>query len=207
MDETAEKLPENNQEKTQQSTNPSTSDRSAEGKKPVTVTEKPNSERNEPNGNSPGLPHNPSQSSGVTKYPVITDTTPQESKSHPGREDNEILRPGTPDKLGEKTSIGEESPGEGKGLTGGNGSAREKESQGGEESRIVDRTPLIEPLQTKVHKIAPETRLPGEFNSPSSSGHNIIFKTKQNPISRPFSKLLDAQQRNEIKHLLKKPKK
>ena len=74
----------------------------------------------------------------------------------------------------------------------------------GKGSRAVEGSPVIEaPLQTNVNKIAPETRLPGEFASPSRE-HNILLKSKQIPIKRLFSKLIDARQRDHIGHAAKR---
>ena len=124
----------------------------------------------------------------ATKYPVITDKTPQEPKNHPGRIDNQIP------KAQNQNNRGQGSPG----VTGG--SSVDEKSPVGE--HFPEGTPVIEkPLQQKVHKIAPETRLPGEFTSPESQEHNLLLKTKTNTIKRPFSTLLDARQRDEIRHL------
>ena len=129
----------------------------------------------------------------ITNTPVITDTAPQEPKIHPGREDNQIPKPGDQYKPEE----GNESPGKGE-------SSGKAIPSAGERSPVGEGSPVIEaPLQASVHKIAPETRLPGEFTSPSSEGNNLILKTKQNAIKRPFSKLLDAHQRDEIRHLVR----
>ena len=173
--------------------------RQGEGSKPVTSTRKPNSEETNQmtNGNTDTYSTKPETNLGNTdgntistkpnenfsgqstqtkpnqniekNTPVITDTTPQEPKIHPGREDNQIPKP-----------------------------------EDGERSPVGKGSPVIEaPLQANVHKIAPETRLPGEFTSPYSEGNNLILKTKQNAIKRPFSKLLDAHQRDEIRHLVR----
>ena len=99
--------------------------------------------------------------------------------------------------VGEVSPVKEESleggqPPTGEGLPMGKGSA------------AVEGSPVIEaPLQTNVNKIAPETRLPGEFASPSRE-HNILLKSKQIPIKRLFSKLIDARQRDHIGHAAKR---
>jgi hypothetical protein len=123
----------------------------------------------------------------ITNYPVRTDTTLQQPENHPGREDNEIPKHGNQYKLGQ----GGGSPVKG-------GSSVEAKTPVGEGSPVIEA-----PLQPKVHKIAPETRLPGEFTSQPGEEHNIILKAKQDMIRRPFSKLLDTHQRNEIRHLAK----
>ena len=167
---------------------------------------KSNSERNEgntegntiltkPNENSSGQSSRtkPNQNTQkITNYPVITDTTPQEPKLHPGREDNQIPKSGDQYRLGEGggSRVKGESPVEAK--------TPAKQSPVGQESPVIE-----EPLQPKVHKIAPETRLPGEFTSQPSEGSDIILKTKQHTIRSPFSKLLDSHQRDEIRHFVK----
>ena len=149
-----------------------------------------NTELTKPNENSSGqtTQTKPNQNGErITNYPVRTDTTLQQQKIHPGREDNEIPKLGNQNKLGQ-----------------GGGSPVKGESSVEAKTPVGEGSPVIEaPLQPKVHKIAPEIRLPGEFTSQPGEGHNIILKAKQDMIRRPFSKLLDTHQRNEIRHLAK----
>lgn len=124
------------------------------------------------------------QNSKTTNYPVITDATPQQAKIHPGRNNNQIPR-----RTGEEYVSGE-------GTTG----SRVNTISSAETKTPIRQTfgePVIEaPLLPRVHKIAPEMRFPGEFASPSNQG-----QTKQD-IKRPFSKLLDAQLRDNIRRLV-----
>ena len=194
-------------------------------------------------------PDQTSKSEPKQNQPVKTpqQTTPQEPKNHPGREDNEIPESGNQINIGEKTQLeqgspgGERSPGGegslgGERPSGGKGSPSVKGAPGGEqppggegspvrEVSLGRRRPLEgeappvgegssrggspavvgsqvveEPLQPKVHKIAPESRLPGEFTSPPR--HNIMLKAKLNPLKRLFTKLLDARQRDQIGHVV-----